>query len=478
MRKRKTLHRAYLTDVNLEDVITRHIEIATRPKVRCEWVDDGKVDDRWGVSVCNFTEIIEKEGKKPPRRAVLLKKYKFLIHDIIMRCRASKNNSVQLNYARYVTVLGKHFREMLFTLDDLGIIALSTTYTMGESSRRVSLNDWNFDFVEDGNIEVMKYAEKLRLTYLETVKEYTSSRENSSFIKQYNKCISKLELIDSDGALEYIESRKTSFTTRHSYYYYRSRIEDFNKNELMVTSIDRNGRIYHYLTNLPKSLKRFFNIGWQLDIANSHPVLFSYYLIKEYNINNDILKFFLNLNYSDIIEYHNKGKQLRKLLRDNNIEVQDARSLPNDVLLYIFVTMKGRFWDDFVEVFKTMDRGEVKSTLFKEVFYSHSTTTRNKEYAKQFAHTYPNVWHTIRVMKKQSKGNLANKMMAFESKLFASILKRCFERGWCVVSIHDAIEVLNVQENEHLDIDELKGIMMEEYAKVGLFPTVSIDVFR
>ena len=81
-------------------------------------------------------------------------------------------------------------------------------------------------------------------------------------------------------------------------------------------------------------------------------------------------------------------------------------------------------------------------------------------------------------MKKESKGNLANKMMAFESKLFASILKRCFERGWCVVSIHDAIEVLNVQENEHLDIDELKDIMMEEYEKVGLFPTVSIDVFR
>jgi predicted nucleotidyltransferase len=138
--------------------------------------------------------------------------------------------------------------------------------------------------------------------------------------------------------------------------------------------------------------------------------------------------------------------------------------------------MKGRFWDDFVEVFKTMDRGEVKSTLFREVFYSHSTTTRNREYAKQFAQIYPNVWHSIRMMKKVSKGNLPNQMMSFESRLFGKILRRCFEKDWCVVSIHDAIIILDVVENGNLDIDELRGIMMEEYARCGLYPTISIEM--
>ena len=476
MRKKRTINRAYLTDVNLDDIITRHIELVTSSKVHYEWIDGGKPDDRWGVRMGEFATIVDKEGKKPPRKAILIQKYKFLIHDIIMRCRASKDNSVQLNYTRYVTVLGKVYGDMLHTLNDLELIHLSNTYTMGKSSRHISLNNWNIGFVDDDNIKVIEYLDRLKATYRESVKKFTSKGDNSAFIKRYNECLSKLELADKAGALEYIEGRKSSFTNEHSYNYYKSRIEDFDKGDLMVSSIDSNGRIYHYLTNLPKSLKRFFNIRCQLDIANSHPVLFSYFLIKEYNINNDIIDFFNKLDIKDIIEYHNKGKELRKLLKNNRIEVQDTRVLPNDVLQYIFVTMKGRFWDDFVEVFKTMDRGEVKSTLFREVFYSHSTTTRNREYAKQFAQIYPNVWHSIRMMKKVSKGNLPNQMMSFESRLFGKILRRCFEKDWCVVSIHDAIIILDVVENGNLDIDELRGIMMEEYARCGLYPTISIEM--
>ena len=476
MRPKRTINRAYLTDVDLDDVISRHIELATRPITRGEWIGPGEPDDRWGVCMGEYADIVVKEGKRPPRKAILIHKYKFLLSDIIMRCRASKNNSVQLNYARYVSVLGKVFGDMLHTLHDLEIIYLSNTYTMGKSSRHISLNDWNIGFVEDGNIKVIEYVDRLRQTYLKTVKEYTSKGDNSAFIKRYNECLSKLELVNKTEALEYIEGRKSSFHNEHSYNYYVSRIEDFDKGDLMVSAVDPNGRIYHYLTNLPKSLKKFFNIRWQLDIANSHPLLFSYFLIKEYNINRDILLFLKSLQYKDIIEYHNKGKQLRKLLKDNDIEVQDVKILPNDVLQYVFVTMKGKFWDDFVEVFQTLDRGEVKSTLFREVFYSHSTTTRNRDYAKQFAQIYPNVWHSIRMMKKESKGNLPNKMMAFESKLFGAILRRCYDKDWCVVSIHDAVIVLNVAENEHLDLDELIAIMIEEYARCGLFPTISIEM--
>ena len=172
---------------------------------------------------------------------------------------------------------------------------------------------------------------------------------------------------------------------------------------------------------------------------------------------------------------HNKGKQLRKLLKDKCIEVQDAKTLPNDVLQYVFVTMKGKLWDNFAELFN-IDRDLVKSTMFHEVYYSYSTTTRNREHAKLFAQLYPNVWHVIRKMKKESKKGLANRIMSFESKIMSSILKRCYEKDWCVVSIHDAVIVLNVAENEHLDIDELMGIMIEEYARCGLFPTISVEM--
>ena len=475
MRPKKTINRAYLTDVDLDDVISRHIELVTSPKVHYEWVGEGKPDDRWGVCMGEYAAIVDKEGKRPPRKTILIHKYKFLIHSIIMCCRASKNNSVQLNYTRYVSVLGKHFGEMLHTLNDLELIHLSNTYTMGKSSRHISLNDWNIGFIEDGNSKVIEYVDKLRQTYLKTVKEYTCIGDNSAFIKRYNECLSKLELVNKTEALEYIEGRKSSFHNEHSYNYYVSRIEDFNKGDLMVSSIDPNGRIYHYLTNLPKSLKQFYNIRWQLDIANSHPLLFSYYLIKEYNINKDIISFLNSLQYKDIVEYHNKGKQLRKLLKNNGIEVQDTRALPNDVLEYIFVTMKGKLWDNFAELFN-IDRDLVKSTMFHEVYYSYSTTTKNREHAKPFVQLYPNVWHVIRKMKKESKKGLANRIMSFESKIMGSILRRCYEKNWCVVSIHDAIIVLNVAENEHLDIDELMTIMIEEYAHCGLFPTISVEM--
>ena len=475
MRKRKTINRAYLTDVNLDDVIARHIELATRPITRGEWIGPGEPDDRWGVCMGEYADIVIKEGKKPSRKAILIHKYKFLIHDIIMRCRASKDNSVQLNYARYVSVLGKVFGDMLHTLHDLRIINLSNTYTMGKSSRHISLNDWNIDFVEDGNFKVIEYADRLRKKYLELMKKYTSVGDNSIFIKRYNECLSKLELVNKTEALEYIEGRKASFESEHGYHYYKSRIEDFNKGDLLVSSIDPNGRIYHYLTNLPKPLKRFVNIKWQLDIANCHPLLFSYYLIKDYHINRDIIKFFNSLQYKDISEYHNKGKQLRKLLKINNIEIQDTKALPNDVLEYVFVTMKGKLWDNFAELFN-IDRDIVKSTMFHEVYYGYSITTRNREHAKHFAQIYPNVWHVIRKMKKESKESLANRFMSFESKIMSSILRRCYERNMCVVSIHDAIIVLNVPENEHLNIDELKGIMSEEYARCGLYPTISIEM--
>ena len=79
MRKNKTIKRAYLTDVNLYDVISRHIELVTSPTVRYEWVGEGKPDDRWGVCMGEYAAIVEREGKRPPRKLVLVHKYKFLI---------------------------------------------------------------------------------------------------------------------------------------------------------------------------------------------------------------------------------------------------------------------------------------------------------------------------------------------------------------------------------------------------------------
>lgn len=474
MRKKKTIRLAYLKDHTIDEIVTRHIDLVTKPKTILT-VKDNADFGFYGGGIRGIEETIVKEAKPAPRRAILYNKYRFLIHEIIMRCRASKSNKARLRYSCYVSVLGKVFGDMLYTLNDMNIITVTTTFTMGKSSRKITLNDWNIDFIEEGNLVIIDYLKRIDEEYRKSLDEKISSLNKPTFLKSYNQCLSKIELNNKDGAIKYIEGIKSSLKSEHSYYYYMSRIEDFDKKNLSISNIDGNGRIYHYLTNLPKSLKQFFNIRWQLDIANSHPLLFSFYLINHFNISKEIIEY-LNNNIDNSID-HNKGKQLRKLLKDNNIEVQDVKELPNDVLYYIYSVMKGRFWDDFVEVFKTMERGEVKATLFREVFYSHSTTTRNRAYAKEFAKVYPNVWHFIRSMKKEAKGNLPHKMMRLESKLFANILEQCYVKGWCVVSIHDAIVVLDVEENSSLNTDELQGIMAKAYEKYGLFPTIKIDAF-
>ena len=72
---------------------------------------------------------------------------------------------------------------------------------------------------------------------------------------------------------------------------------------------------------------------------------------------------------------------------------------------------------------------------------------------------------------------LCNRITKVESELFHAILNQCFERDWVVVSIHDAIVVLDVKANENLNIDELKGIILKEYQKHGLFPSLKVETF-
>lgn len=145
------------------------------------------------------------------------------------------------------------------------------------------------------------------------------------------------------------------------------------------------------------------------------------------------------------------------------------------MLRYLYSTSKGLFWDNFVEVFGNMDRSEVKATLFKEVFYSRGTTTRGKEYAKEFTHQYPNVWKVIRKMKKGDR--LPHLMMKFESRIFRQILTECYEHEFKAISIHDAIIVPNIEANVNC-LDKIKSIMEEVYARYGLKPNVSIDIFQ
>ncbi len=56
-------------------------------------------------------------------------------------------------------------------------------------------------------------------------------------------------------------------------------------------------------------------------------------------------------------------------------------------------------------------------------------------------------------------------------------MKRLFEKGYKVISIHDAIVVLDVAENENLTLEIVKQNLNEVYFEIGLLPDCSTDFY-
>lgn len=472
-RKKKSINEMKIAilldeDLSIDSIINRHIELVSNPTVSSHLIDiiDGKPI---------FEENVVREAKRVPRRMTLLPKYIYLLHTIIMRCRADKYHFTKLSYKVMEGVLGKHYSDMLRTLEDMGIIGMTTAYEVGKFGRSILLRNWNIGFTITKNKTVIKYAQKVAEIVDEHTEEDLKDYGDDEFIRNYQKSLALLQLTKKTGALDYIKTKKYLKNGSKDYYY--GKIESFEYDNKMIHTIDKNNRIYHYMTNLPRDLKCFFNIKYQCDISNSHPLLFNLFLIDKYNISNDIIDCLLQID-GDIIDNHYLRQQLCKILKYNNIEF-DIKSIPNDVLKYIYSTSKGLFWDAFLDLFEDMERSEIKQKMFCEVFYSKkSKSTRFKPFAKIFKEHYPSVWKTIKELKAEDADKLPNDMMAHESRLFHQILTECYKKEWKVISIHDAIIVLDDESNSHFDLNELIAIMTNVYSSNRLHSTISVDEFN
>lgn len=464
-------------NVAIDEIIDSYISLTCNPKT--EIVNWDKVATCTGVP----DEIIERVVKKAlpkPRRQILYEKYLYLNHLLIFKA-FNHNNQIRLNTKILRKIFGDFIYPMLKNLEKMGIISISNEYTIGEESRLIVLEYFDITRIEIYSPRIIEYKRRLELELQEwscnseNAEQQKEMPYNKDFITKYNAALSLLELRDKDEAIRCIMNRE--YKTEQQRKFNLARIVNYENNNKTISSIDKNNRIYHYITNIPKYLKRYFNIRYQIDISNSHPLLYTDYLIKYYNINKEILKIISEINLNNINDYNNRNvtKLLYKTLKDNDLHVT-KREIPKDVLLYIFQTMKGIFWNNFMLLFDDNDRGHIKSCLFREVFYSYATRIRsNKIYGKQFVKLYPNVWKVLRHVKMTGNELLPNVMMKLESSLFYAILSKCFERNWKVINIHDAILVLDTSDNRDCSVESVKEIIKEVYNQNNLFPTVSVD---
>lgn len=430
-----------------------------------------------------------KEEKKivVKRENLLAKKYEFLIHTIIKRVLNNDNGMAYLHSTILQNVYGKDYRRMLDNLLKMGILHSDGYYSLDEKTYGYYFApNVRFTYTLHPSTYLSDYDEKLNKCLLpyQTKEEQDNKQrlENDYLYSRYNDSLKYLKLQYVDEAVDFVTSH--IFPSDKSNDYYVRVIDRYMDGDFRITSIDDNKRIYSIATSTPRLLKPFLNIRYSLDIHNSHPLLFNSILMSYYDISTSLMDRIYPIYeqiYTSNVESHNVKRFLRKILIANNIEEENIKSIPIDVLYYMYLTSMGLFWDvtipkEMVDE-KNLLRSDIKVLMFREVFYSKKLTARGKEYAKIFAKEFPNVYTVVLDSKRENRTKLANDMMKIESELFGKILVELYAKKFKVISIHDAIVVLDVKQNEKCTERVVKQVMTDVYRKYGLHPDISVDYY-
>lgn len=417
-------------------------------------------------------------------------KIEFILHMIAKRCINHKYGYARLNAKVLLYSVGNEYSRIIRTLEEMDIIHIDKTYKVGKSSRAYQLNEKYISKVGrriETHAEIIyfrnKADEKLETEY---IKFYEKLKKilGEDLYENYNRVLKNLKLQYPKEAEDYLYSR--IYINDYQKIYYQTNIQNYidkQINNFKIINVDDNRRIYSILTNTPRELKHFLNIKFSVDISNSHPLLINHFIYNKYKfINKDIINYIIN-NY----QY---GKEIESISLINNL-VKNTKSaknekLPKDIIKYIYMTSTGRFWDDFVEIFKSegIQRQDIKQTLFKEVFYSNTVNTKNKKYTKRFAQVfkkiYPNVFKIINQEKpKENRAKLSHRMMALESEIFYKILTKLYKKRGCdALNIHDAVVVLNTDKTNQYEPKDIEKVILSVYKEYDLFPTCSVDFYN
>ena len=471
----------FLKNISIDNIVEKHIALLE------ERAKPQRVITNFQDVTCDSTfmaqyETVQGKSKAIPRKLILHEKYTFLIHKLIKRCRNNKEGDfTRFNTKVLQATLGAVYKDMLNTLVAMNIIRIANEYIPTIQARLIEFNS-NLSVSSEMryNAAVDKYDKKMEQELKKYEKEQLEeirSEIGNELYDNFIKSLNLLHLTHETEAKDYLNRHK--FMSAKSKEYFSYILEEYKKKDFKILSVDRNLRIYTLLTQSPRIFKNFTNIKFTCDIHNSHPLLFNKIIIDKYNIDNNILHIlYNNINNIDNSLY-SVGKELRKLLINNNIQECKIENIPNDIWEYIYKTSKGVFWDDFTDLneFKRLLRSDIKVTLFREVFYSKTLTTKGKDCAKVFKKKYPSVYKLIKESKKNDRTFLANQMMRIESDIFRSILTKLYAKKFRVLTIHDAVIVLDVKANTKCNPELVQSIIGKEYQRIGLFPNSSVDYY-
>ena len=491
MKKTKKIFR--LKDISIDNLVEAHIRLLKSPTQK-----DFNVNVYTGEIMGEKVE--SKFANINKSRKVLAEKFTYLIHLIIKRSHNSDNGWAYLSSVVLEKVFGKEYRQQIKTLLHQNIIWYTQFYEIGVMPYGYKLCngvEYGCTFEYEGYLRY--YDDKLNysLNYIkrQQAKEAQSNLANAKLFEIYENSLSYLKLVYPNQAKRFLDIHP--FVNDTSRNYYSSIIDRYeDKEDRRITSVDKNKRIYSILTATPRLMKSFLNISFSADIHNSHPLLFNRILSEYYDISLEMLNRVYDLidnRRSEVLDVvlnkphkpHYVRQYLRKVLNFSNDADGDFCKIPKDVWEYVIITSLGLFWDIVIPredtAYNELLRSDVKVLLFSEVFYSKTMTTRFKVFAKMFKKRFPNVYKVVEEQKKgltrDKRTVLSNRMMALESELFQEVLTLLYNKRYKVVSIHDAVVVLDVLSNKNCTPQLVKDIIKKVYRKNGLYPDVSIDVY-
>ncbi len=430
-----------------------------------------------------ITDITYKGNDTNKHLSTLSDKFIYLIHLIRNRQIANGGNFAPFHSVVLEKIFGKDYSKMIRLLLKLNILQCDNYYQIGQKSYGFRFNDKvEFTYTYENPNYLSKYSDKAKKIFqniqIQTEQENRKQLGDDSFYDRYNQSLSLLNLTHIDECREFLSLHH--FINEHSKNYYYDIVDSYTSETPIITSIDKNKRIYSIATSTPRILKPFLNIKFSSDIHNSHPLLFNSILFDYFNVSLPLRKrLSLSFNILNISPY-NVSRIIRKHLISNNIRREEIANIPNDVLAYLYITSIGKFWDCIIPSDcsdSLLLRSDIKVLMFAEVFYSKKLTTRGQKYAKIFKKQFPNVYKVVRKQKQEDRTRLANDMMRLESELFHQILTKLFNKRFKVISIHDAIVVLDVKTNSKCTVEVVKEIIQNVYNDRGLSPDISTDTY-
>ncbi len=248
-------------------------------------------------------------------------------------------------------------------------------------------------------------------------------------------------------------------------------------------SCDRYGRVHTPLTRLARSLRCCLSISGRplvsVDLVNSQPLFAGLVASNYVHASKQARRKLRNWKPPKVPygrQARGRGNQCSTMMQESS-EVLDATVScvdrlwgPPDLCEYIALCESGQFYESLNQ--NETDRSRFKRQVFIDLFFGEDRYPSKMRVA--FAQSFPTVASVIADLKSADYQRLAWLMQHEESKLFIGrICRRLMREGPTVpvVTIHDSL-VTNV---DH--IAQVKGIMLDEFGRLGVRPTFKREVY-